>query len=75
MVVRSKFCDTHHHIRRNVSLHFIQAPEDMQFVVLRDIVRVQNILPVSPFKPRHLINAPLQLAENASWQAERSKCR
>ena len=51
----------------------IHLPENGQPKVLRDIVRAQYFLPVSPFKTTLLIDTPVQFTKNTSWEAENFK--
>ena len=59
----------------DVLLQFVHLPENVWPKVIRDIITAQYFLQMSSFKPRLLMNTPLQFMENTSWQAEPFKCR
>ena len=53
---------------------FIHPLENVRLEALRDMVSVQYFLPMGPFKPRLLVNTPLQFTENTSRQVETFEC-
>ena len=64
---------THTICVENVPLQFIDPLENVRPKVVRDVVKMQNILPAVPFKPWLLMDTPLQFTKNTSRQAENFK--
>ena len=58
----------------NVPFQFVDPLENVRPKVVRDVVRVQNVLPTIPFKPWLLMDTPFQFTKNTSRQAENFKC-